>query len=102
MTEDKQHQLDELSISNILSYLSTRAFTMEEYIRGANKQIETLTDKFNRKSSQLTKATEIIKKFSEFVNNKVEYAPEHLQEHTDLWNELCEQAEQFLKEEQNG
>jgi hypothetical protein len=46
----------------------------------------------------LTKAKEIIKKFSEFVNNKVEYDPEHPQEHTDLWNELCEQAEQFLKE----
>lgn len=47
---------------------------------------------------QLTKAKEIIKNFSEFVNNKVEYDPEHPQEHTNLWNELCEQAEQFLKE----
>lgn len=49
-------------------------------------------------NSQLTKAKEIIKKFSEFVNNEVEYDPEHPQEHTDLWNELCEQAEQFLSE----
>ena len=47
---------------------------------------------------QLTKAKEIIKKFSEFVNNEVEYDSEHPQEHTDLWNELCEQAEQFLSE----
>lgn len=47
---------------------------------------------------QLTKAKEIIKKFSEFVNNEVEFDPEHPQEHTDLWNELCEKAEQFLKE----
>ena len=46
----------------------------------------------------LTKAKEIIKKFSEFANNKIEYDPEHPQEHTDLWNELCEQAEQYLKE----
>ena len=43
-------------------------------------------------------AKEIIKKFSEFVNNEVEFDPEHPQEHTDLWNELCEKAEQFLKE----
>ena len=48
---------------------------------------------------QLTKAKEIIKKFSEFVNNEVEFDPEHPQEHTDLWNELCEKAEQFLNSE---
>lgn len=48
---------------------------------------------------QLIKAKEIIKKFSEFVNNEIEYDPEHPQEHTDLWNELCEQAERFLKGE---
>lgn len=47
---------------------------------------------------QLTKAKEIIKKFSEFVNNEVEFDPEHLQEHTDLWNELCEKAERFISE----
>ena len=47
---------------------------------------------------QLTKAKEIIKKFSEFVNNEVEYDPEHPQEHTDLWNDLCEEAEQFIKD----
>ena len=46
---------------------------------------------------QLTKAKEIIKKFSEFVNNEVEFDSEHPQEHTDLWNELCEKAEQFLR-----
>ena len=27
-----------------------------------------------------------------------EFDPEQPQEHTDLWNELCEKAEQFLKE----
>ena len=46
---------------------------------------------------QLTNAKEIIKKFSEFANLEVEYDPEHPQEHTDLWNELCKEAEQFLK-----
>ena len=48
---------------------------------------------------QLTKATDIIKKFSEFVNNEVEYDPEHPQEHTVLWNELCKEAEQFINSE---
>ena len=47
---------------------------------------------------QLTKAKEIIKKFLEFVNNEVEFDSEHSQEHTDLWNELCEQAERFISE----
>lgn len=47
---------------------------------------------------QLTKAKEIIKKFLEFVNNEVEFDPGHPQEHTDLWNELCEKAEQFISE----
>lgn len=49
-------------------------------------------------SEQLTKAKEIIKKFSEFVNNEIEYDSEHPQEHTDLWNKLCTEAEQFLSE----
>ena len=50
---------------------------------------------------QLTNAKEIIKKFSEFVNNEAEFDSEHPQEHTDLWNELCEKAEQFIKEMKN-
>ena len=44
-------------------------------------------------------AKEIIKKFLEFVNNEDEFDSEHPQEHTDLWNELCEKAEQFLNSE---
>lgn len=51
------------------------------------------------KNLQLTRAKEIIKKFSEFVNDEVEFDPEHPQEHTDLWNELCEKAEEFLNSE---
>ena len=47
---------------------------------------------------QLTKAKEIIKKFLGFANNTIEFDPEHPQEHTDLWDELCEKAEQFLNE----
>ena len=51
------------------------------------------------KNLQLTRAKEIIKKFSEIVNDEVEFDPEHPQEHTDLWNELCEKAEEFLNSE---
>lgn len=51
-----------------------------------------------KKDKQLTNAKDIIKKFLEFVNNEVEYDPEHPQEHTDLWNELCAEAEQFIKD----
>jgi sugar-specific transcriptional regulator TrmB len=69
-------------------------------IQGKDKVIQELKKELNSmmvsKNQQLTKAKEIIKKFSEFVNNEVEFDPEHPQEHTDLWNELCEKAEQFL------
>lgn len=51
-----------------------------------------------KRDEQLAKAKEIIKKFSEFVNDEVELDPEHPQEYTDLWIELCEKAEQFLNE----
>lgn len=52
-----------------------------------------------KRDEQLTKAKEIIKKFSEFVNDEVELDPTHPQEYTDLWIELCEKAEQFLNNE---
>ena len=70
-------------------------------IRANNDTVITLMQLNNMlvsKNQQLTKAKEIIKKFSEFVNNEVEFDPEHPQEHTDLWNELYEKAEQFLNE----
>ena len=70
-------------------------------IRANNDTVITLMQLNNMlvsKNQQLTKAKELIKKFYEFVNNEVEFDPEHPQEHTDLWNELCEKAEQFLKE----
>lgn len=71
-------------------------------IQGKDKVIQELKKELNSmlvsKNQQLNKAKEIIKKFSEFVNNEVEFDSEHPQEHTDLWNELCEKAEQFLRE----
>ena len=70
-------------------------------IRANNDTVITLMQLNNMlvsKNQQLAKAKGIIKKFSEFVNNEVEFDPEHPQEHTDLWNELCEKAEQFIKE----
>lgn len=33
MTEDRKHQLDELAVTDILSYLGTRVSSMEEHIR---------------------------------------------------------------------
>lgn len=71
-------------------------------IRANNDTVITLMQINNMlvsKNQQLTKAKEIIKKFSEFVNNDVEFDPTHPQEYTDLWNELCEKAEQFLNSE---
>ena len=73
MTEDKMHQLDELAVSDTLSYLGTRVFSMEERIRMQNKQ--------------LTKAKEIIKDLLACLYS-VEY---------DRVSDL-EEAEQFLKE----
>ena len=46
---------------------------------------------------QLTKAKEIIKTFLEIVNNDVEYV-QNPQDCKDLWKELCENAEQFIKD----
>ena len=70
-------------------------------IRANNDTVITLIQLNNMlvsKNQQLTKAKEIIKKFSEFVNDEVEYDPTHTQEYRDLWIELCEKAEQFLNE----
>ena len=72
-------------------------------IRANNDTVITLMQLNNMlvsKNQQLTKAKEIIKKFLEFVNNEVEFDPEHPQEHTDLWNELCEKAEEFLNSDE--
>ena len=70
-------------------------------IRANNDTVITLIQLNNMlvsKNQQITKAKEIIKKFLGFVNNEVEFDPEHPQEHTDLWNGLCEKAEQFISE----
>lgn len=50
------------------------------------------------KDNQLSKAKELVKKVFWFVNNTIEFDPEHPQEHTNLWNELCEKAEEFMSE----
>lgn len=46
---------------------------------------------------QLSKAKEIIKTFLAIVNNDVEYV-QNPQDCKDLWKELCENAEQFIKD----
>ena len=52
-----------------------------------------------KEECEIETSKEIIEKFSEFVNNDAEFDQEHPQEHTDLWNELCEKAEEFLNSE---
>ena len=84
MIEDKRHQLDGLKLSDILSYCGCKAFTTEEYIRGANKQIANL-EKENAELKELIK--NIIRvtwgegwsysldwkvKAEQFLNNEVE------------------------------
>ena len=102
------------ALCNIITYILKQIAELEKenselkgikdiatLIRANNDTVITLMQLNNMlvsKNQQLAKAKEIIKKFSEFVNNEVEFDPEHPQEHTDLWNELCEKAEQFLKE----
>lgn len=77
--------------------------TWNKHLNSQNKALEKERDKYRNMTfdqrEHFTTAKEIIKKFLDFVNNKVEYDPEHPQEHTDLWNELCEEAEQFLNSE---
>lgn len=74
MTEDKKHQLDKLTVSDTLSYLGTRVFSMEECIRMQNKQ--------------LSEAKEIIKKML------YEYQRLCL-----IKKETIAEAEKFLKED---
>ena len=86
LTEEQDHHIVELEKEN--AELKDK---LETVISVGNTCLNDL-------NKQLTKAKEIIKKFSEFVNNGVEFDPEHPQEHTDLWNELCEKAKQFISE----
>ena len=73
------------------------------YLQGCADEVEKWENVNAGLRKQLEQAKKIVKEFTEFVNNEIEYDPEHPQEHTDLWNELCEQAEQFLKEiKENG
>ena len=74
----------------------TKESLKQAYLAGLKAGRETEREYVKK---HLTKAKEIIRKFSEFVNNKVEYDLEHPQEQTDLWNELCEKAEEFLNSE---
>ena len=69
------------------------------YITGSKPREEHIAslEKENAELKEaLIKAKEVIKKFLELINNKTEFDSEHPQEHTDLWNELCEKAKQFM------
>ena len=75
MTEDKKHQLDELTVSDTLSYLGTRVFSMEECIRMQNKQLT--------KAKKIVGNLYAICKDNHYPNSSI----------------LMEQAEQFLQED---
>lgn len=123
MTEDKKRQLDEVPMTNIVSYLSARLFNIEECIRRKDKCIEKL-EKENAElkefkqdcvkltednvvmarqraetSKQLTKAKAIIKDYMIIAtgdHTTVCSVPEENRCIDVL--KLNEQAEQFLKE----
>ena len=87
-----------IKTENTSCYIGSKGFTGIEVNGVRFSNIGEMLCYMNKQRTQLLKAKEFIKKFSEFVNNEVEFDSEHPQEHTDLWNELCEKAEQFLKE----
>ena len=62
-----------------------------------NAELETRCNELFLQTMQLTKAKEIIKTFLAIVNNDVEYV-QNPQDCKDLWKELCENAEQFIKD----
>ena len=82
-------------LCNIITYLQKKNTELKEKV---GKYQIGMFDEIEKRDKRLTKAEELIKRFSAFVNNEIEYDPEHPQEHTDSWNKLCEQAKQFLKE----
>lgn len=87
--EQKQHLADvrlEQSLENYKLFSDERKTRIDVDIA-----LEDTTDK-------LTKLKGIVKRFLEFVNNEVEYDHENPEVHTKMWNELCEEAEQFLKD----
>ena len=99
--EGREIELNELQKEN--EQLKNEVNGFKNTVKLNVETIKTLNDLTDVQDKQLTEAKEIIKKFSEFANLEVEYDPEHPQEHTDLWNELCKEAEQFLNSEvENG
>ena len=87
-----------IKAENTGCYIGSKGF-IEIEVNGVRfSNIGEMLRYMNKQRTQLLKAKELIKKFLGFVNNEVEFDPEHPQEHTDLWNELCEQAERFISE----
>lgn len=104
MTEDRKHQLDELSVTDILSYLCTRTSDMEEHIRRSKTQ-STIAELKNRNQEllkscegatmmykDLCKAKELIKELMGFSIQLCDCR------HTADFEKTREEAERFLKE----
>lgn len=78
MTEDKKHEFDELSVSDVMHYLSARVFDLEERKR--------------KESKKLTKAKGLLRELYSIV--KVECSPFAREEHKNILSEVLE----FLQE----
>ena len=84
-------------------------FTAIEKLRELKKENSKLKEKLEHRNCvdcsnhhsniKLFKAKEIIKKFYDFVNNDIEYDSENPEVHTKMWNTLCAEVENFIKEE---
>lgn len=98
MTEDNKLCYD-IKAQNTSCYPVNKGFTGIEVDGVRFSNIIEMLRYMNRQREQLIKARLLLSTWIEFVNNEVEFDPEHSHEFTDSWNELCKQAEQFLKEE---
>ena len=84
--------------TDVIANACKKIADLENTCKDKDRQLNNWYKEWQKQNKQIEQAKEIIKKFSEFTNNEVEYDPEHPQEHTNLWNELCKKAENFLKE----
>lgn len=86
---------------NKIVLLSQKVNDLQKKNAELTKDLSHLYDDFDKmfwkKNEIISNAKEIIKTFLAIVNNDVEYV-KNPKGCKDLWKELCEKAEQFLKE----
>ena len=103
MTEDKQHQLDELTNKQFANLEKENTELKEEMeakqvvLNDFKNRVETVTDRFNKKSLRLTKSKEIMTELLSVAKFYNKYSKGAVIDITPI-----HKAEQFLEEEQNG